>query len=699
MEIVKHADTLQRLRVFIGIAVFLVLLSGSQVQSYAQANDLTPGSSWILPDQLFYSGKSTLNSNAKTELNQLGRYLEARPDLQIIIEGHWDNSLSEEKAQIVSEARAKVVKNYLVKNHNFNPDYIKTVGYGSLRPLVNNNTNESKIKNRRIEITSLTSYTSKPVTKDSRAINCAAYLALIDGAVQTKAPWDVDFLKGRYQQQIYEQHKISVFFRSRSALRLKDGSMIRMFSNSRVTFNGSQQANDYPNLEIGKGKVEIDLLPSVVRKQFVIKIPNGEIVMLGTKAAINVETINDSLYVLFSLFKGNARVTINNSVLNLNEGQGFMTAGRHSPVKVQSIPNEPKPILPLDNQTVSSGSTVFSWVDTSYVTLFEVSKKNDFKSFVIQKQTPGNELGINLASGTYYWRMRHIAENGLESNASEPRRIFVTSEYISHRLVEKNISKAFEEGAVAKLELNVQKDTLVKEKIFTLKGRTDPGSKIFIDNYQLKTQNLRGVFTQKMQLDKGKNEITVRVRAQNGLENSKEILVDFEPPSRFKFFIMTGALFPASLKHHDYGFQFYAGTDYRITDHFLLKGVMGMGALIAQPEAYAKTNGGNELTSTITSDFGLAFVLFPNHGFTPVLEGSFGLMFWNRSTTPVFSQSSLHRVSLSPSIGLGLKFKVSDRYFSLGGYYRDFQHLDEKLDLNTQNKNDSVVEVRLGFWM
>jgi|GEM_PF-1968518 len=696
MEILKTANINHPNSVNIGVLFFVLLtLIGGVHKLYALPNDLSPGGKWVLSDEVFYSGKSKLNYNNIAELKTLGKYLQARPNLKILVQGHWDNSFDEETARRISDSRAKAIKNYLVRNYTINPEYIKTTGYGSLRPLSDPNATASQ--NRRVEVVALTAYTEKPVTDKGLAINCSAYLSLIDGAVQTKGPWDSEFNDGRYQQQIYEGHQISVFYRSRSALRLKDGSIINIYDNSRIVFNGPQYAESYANLNIRRGKVELDLRPSVVRDQFVVKIPSGKIVLNGTKAVINVETINDSVFTLFSLIKGKADAVINDEYLVFSEGQGFKMLGKNAKPEIMDIPPQPRPMLPLNNQTVSAGLVKFNWLPSTDYTLFEVSKKNNFSTIFIQKQTKENELEENLPSGTFYWRIRHFDENGLESDISEPRQIFATAEYISHSLVEKNISEAAKKGAKAKLELNIS-DTTVSEKIFTIKGNTEPGSKIYIDDYQLKTQNLYGSFEQKIQLDKGKNEMQVRVRAQNGLENSKTVVVEYDPPSRYKFSIMVIPVIPLTLEHHDYGFTVNAVVDYTLNSQMCIRGMFGVGGLMANPEAYAKTSGSNELTSIIDADLGLLFILAPDSPITPYLEGSLGFMFWNRNSTVIAGNNSLNRISFTPGMGFGVKAKLNDHYIGLGAFYRIYQHLDEKLDLGTNNNNDSVMEMRFTYW-
>jgi outer membrane protein OmpA-like peptidoglycan-associated protein len=72
----------------------------------------------------------------------------------IVIDGHTDNSPIRKRYpnnQALSEARAKAVKKYLV-NKGISAKRIRTEGFGESRPLVPNDTEDNKYKNRRAEI-------------------------------------------------------------------------------------------------------------------------------------------------------------------------------------------------------------------------------------------------------------------------------------------------------------------------------------------------------------------------------------------------------------------------------------------------------------------------------------------------------------------------------------------------------------------
>ncbi len=86
------------------------------------------------------------------ELQYLGEVLEENNQLIISIEGHTDNQGGIKELKTLSEKRAKVIKNFLVRKKGILPNRIKIAGFGPSVPLNNNATETQRKKNRRVEI-------------------------------------------------------------------------------------------------------------------------------------------------------------------------------------------------------------------------------------------------------------------------------------------------------------------------------------------------------------------------------------------------------------------------------------------------------------------------------------------------------------------------------------------------------------------
>ncbi len=103
---------------------------------------------------LFDEWKHDIKKESEPQLSEIGKALK---DLQVkglnfVIEGHTDSRGDKDRNQILSENRAKAVKEYLVNKFNVDPSRIQTQGFGFHRPLLPNDSPEHMAKNRRVEV-------------------------------------------------------------------------------------------------------------------------------------------------------------------------------------------------------------------------------------------------------------------------------------------------------------------------------------------------------------------------------------------------------------------------------------------------------------------------------------------------------------------------------------------------------------------
>ena len=95
---------------------------------------------------LFDFDSTTLKAGAYPELARVARVLNRYPDTSILVEGHTDTKGAEAYNQALSSARARAVKDALVRE-GVNPQRIRTEGYGESRPVSSNDA-----VNRRVTI-------------------------------------------------------------------------------------------------------------------------------------------------------------------------------------------------------------------------------------------------------------------------------------------------------------------------------------------------------------------------------------------------------------------------------------------------------------------------------------------------------------------------------------------------------------------
>ncbi|MEN8121068.1 MAG: OmpA family protein [Bacteroidota bacterium] len=93
----------------------------------------------------------TLRSDSKKNLEDLAVVLNKYEDTEILIEGHTDNTGSDETNQTLSVNRSSSVKSYLTSK-NVDLTRLITVGYGESQPVADNSTAEGRQENRRVEV-------------------------------------------------------------------------------------------------------------------------------------------------------------------------------------------------------------------------------------------------------------------------------------------------------------------------------------------------------------------------------------------------------------------------------------------------------------------------------------------------------------------------------------------------------------------
>jgi outer membrane protein OmpA-like peptidoglycan-associated protein len=121
-------------------------LEGAEVQRIGEGIKITFDSGI-----LFDIDKSDLRPVSQTNLAELAKILNKYPDTNILIEGHTDDTGSDDHNMNLSKDRAQAVSLYMatldVKSARFS-----TAGYGETQPIVMNDTPEGRQKNRRVDI-------------------------------------------------------------------------------------------------------------------------------------------------------------------------------------------------------------------------------------------------------------------------------------------------------------------------------------------------------------------------------------------------------------------------------------------------------------------------------------------------------------------------------------------------------------------
>ncbi len=113
----------------------------------------------MLGQILFKSGQAKLTPLGLDIMKQVGEVLATLPNKNVQVEGHTDNNPIYGRLQQqyptnweLSTARATTVLRFLIEQTGMNPQDFSAAGYAETRPAVDNDTEEGRAQNRRVEI-------------------------------------------------------------------------------------------------------------------------------------------------------------------------------------------------------------------------------------------------------------------------------------------------------------------------------------------------------------------------------------------------------------------------------------------------------------------------------------------------------------------------------------------------------------------
>jgi outer membrane protein OmpA-like peptidoglycan-associated protein len=96
--------------------------------------------------------RPALTPDSADQIEQLATVLKAFPSTNVSVEGHTDNTGEPAVNKKLSEDRAASVKAALI-DKGVPADQVTSVGCGAEKPVASNDTEQGRLKNRRVEIT------------------------------------------------------------------------------------------------------------------------------------------------------------------------------------------------------------------------------------------------------------------------------------------------------------------------------------------------------------------------------------------------------------------------------------------------------------------------------------------------------------------------------------------------------------------
>jgi outer membrane protein OmpA-like peptidoglycan-associated protein len=116
-----------------------------------ELDPIESGKNFVFENIFFDFDKADLKDESISSLSRLTKFLQEHPSLRILIEGHTDNVGGAAYNETLSMKRANAVKEYLSRL-GIDEARLETVGRGDKQPLMDNDTEENRALNRRIEV-------------------------------------------------------------------------------------------------------------------------------------------------------------------------------------------------------------------------------------------------------------------------------------------------------------------------------------------------------------------------------------------------------------------------------------------------------------------------------------------------------------------------------------------------------------------
>ncbi len=105
-----------------------------------------------IPAIYFEQTSYTLRPDSEAVLQQVIQYMQTNPAYTLRVEGHTSNEGDRRLNQMLSENRARATASF-ISRHGIIDYRISVAGQGDKKPLVPNDTDDNKAKNRRVELT------------------------------------------------------------------------------------------------------------------------------------------------------------------------------------------------------------------------------------------------------------------------------------------------------------------------------------------------------------------------------------------------------------------------------------------------------------------------------------------------------------------------------------------------------------------
>ena len=323
--------------------------------------------------------------------------------------------------------------------------------------------------------------------------------------VSVKSANTIAWSRAQLGMALANRDAIQTYGKARALIEFGENNYLDIGENSLVVLQGMEPDLFVNKLRTLRVEAQGELRGKLQRSgdgltNLQIALPDGDLQMVpGEGAQGDVEfklAVNKDKSSTLSLFKGSAAVTIGGKSILLGENFSLTIGPDGKPLDPVTLPARPIPKRPVNGHASYfrklPPKIKFKWKSEKPVSgyRFMLSRDPQFRQLVVDERVKRASFTHgNLKKGTYYWRVHSLTDD-IESMPSEVRKL---------RMVQ--------DRTPPMLKLR-KPPTIVRQPTITLRGKTEPGSKVYIEGTRVKVSP-QGVFAHKLNVKPGTTLVVV----------------------------------------------------------------------------------------------------------------------------------------------------------------------------------------------
>lgn len=380
----------------------------------------------------------------------------------------------------------------------------------SLKSLI---TRQDNIASSRLSENGVVQNSEELVSDQSSANTRAAMLSWTRNKVKSKSSQAIAWKNAKEGKLLYDRDAVQTLARSAAEIKFEENATLAMGANSLVIIKRMDHDPVYREKRSFMVLVDGDLRGQVAESAqdsiyLEVGTPGGTVrTRGGPQAEGSVDfkiSVNPDQSSTITVYEGSAEVTAQGETVLVGTNQATVVALNQAPQQPGILPEQVNLKSPSGNNVYYYRDLPpkirFAWQGQPDATgyHFVLARSPSFQDIVTDEQFSGAIFTHgNLKKGTYYWKVSAL-EDSVEGYFSEIRQF-----------------KVIKDQAPPKLLVRFPPETIYSGR-FTLRGKTEPGARVFVGGKRVKTTR-QGKFEYRMKLQPGMNVIVVE--AVDGVDN------------------------------------------------------------------------------------------------------------------------------------------------------------------------------------